>query len=102
VSPTNNINTSSYISFTYISYIFICRSFKNELAYFSKYIQPTQILLPIIILEDFTKPSFLNFQLFKNMLTDELIVVVLVSLVPIIIFTPVGLFTNIMSTFLLF
>jgi hypothetical protein len=54
---------------------------KKGLSYFEKYIKPTPILLPINILEDFTKPLSLSFRLFGNILADELVVVVLVSLV---------------------
>ncbi|KAI3942625.1 hypothetical protein MKW92_015751 [Papaver armeniacum] len=49
--------------------IFLCWSYQKRIGLFGKYIQPTPILLPINILEDFTKPL-------------SLIVVVLVSLVP--------------------
>ena len=44
------------------------------LSYFSKYIKPTPILLPINVLEDFTKPLSLSFRLFGNILADELVV----------------------------
>uniref|UniRef100_K7MWR1 Uncharacterized protein n=1 Tax=Glycine max TaxID=3847 RepID=K7MWR1_SOYBN len=69
----------------------------KRLAYFNKYIQPTSILLPINILEDFTKPLSLSFRLFKNILADEVVVVVLVSLVSLVIPIPImflGLFTS--------
>lgn len=67
------------------------------MSYFKKYIQPTPILLPINVLEDFTKPLSLSFRLFGNILADELVVAVLVSLVPLIIPIPLiflGLFTS--------
>ncbi|KAF1862735.1 hypothetical protein Lal_00039999 [Lupinus albus] len=70
---------------------------KKGLAYFGKYIQPTPILLSINILEDFTKPLSLSFRLFGNILADELVVVVLVSLVPLVVPIPVmilGLFKS--------
>ena len=70
---------------------------KKGLSYFEKYIKPTPILLPINILEDFTKPLSLSFRLFGNILADELVVVVLVSLVPLVVPIPVmflGLFTS--------
>jgi len=54
-------------------------------------------LLPINILEDFTKPLSLSFRLFGNILADELVVGVLVTLVPLIIPIPLillGLFTS--------
>ena len=68
-----------------------------KINYFKKYIQPTPILLPINVLEDFTKPLSLSFRLFGNILADELVVAVLVSLVPLIIPVPLiflGLFTS--------
>jgi F-type H+-transporting ATPase subunit a len=45
---------------------------KKGLGYFGKYIKPTPILLPINILEDFTKPLSLSFRLSGNILADEL------------------------------
>ncbi|MFQ6642492.1 hypothetical protein Gotur_017245 [Gossypium turneri] len=68
-----------------------------QLGYFNKYIQPTPIILPINILEDFTNPLSVSFQLFGNVLVDELVVVFPVSLVPLIV--PIltvflGLFTS--------
>ena len=58
---------------------------KKGLGYFANYIQPIPILLPIKILEDFTKPLSLSFRLFGNILADELVVSVLVLLVPLFI-----------------
>ncbi|KAI3858229.1 hypothetical protein MKW92_014058 [Papaver armeniacum] len=83
--------------FTHVRGIFLCGSYQKGLGYFGKYIQPTPILLPINILEDFTKPLSLSFRLFGNILADELVVVVLVSLVPSVVPIPVmflGLFTS--------
>ena len=54
-------------------------------------------LLPINLLEDFSKPLSLSFRLFGNILADELVVAVLVSLVPLFVPIPVmllGLFTS--------
>ncbi|KAI3857429.1 hypothetical protein MKX03_024447 [Papaver bracteatum] len=96
-APTNDINTTvSLALLTSVAYFYADLS-KKGLGYFGKYIQPTQILLPINILEDFTKPLSLSFRLFGNILADELVVVVLVSLVPSVVPIPVmflGLFTS--------
>jgi len=96
-APTNDINTTVALALlTSVAYFYAGLS-KKGLAYFSKYIQPTPILLPINILEDFTKPLSLSFRLFGNILADELVVVVLVSLVPLVVPIPVmflGLFTS--------
>jgi len=62
---------------------------KKGLGYFKRYLEPTPILLPINILEDFTKPLSLSFRLFGNILADELTVSVLVLLVPLFIPLPI-------------
>lgn len=96
-APTNDINTTAGLAIlTSLAYFYAGLS-KKGLSYFSKYVEPTPILLPINILEDFTKPLSLSFRLFGNILADELVVAVLVSLVPLIVPIPLillGLFTS--------
>lgn len=96
-APTNDINTTVALALlTSLAYFYAGFS-KRGLGYFARYIEPTPILLPINILEDFTKPLSLSFRLFGNILADELVVAVLVLLVPLFIPLPVmvlGLFTS--------
>jgi F-type H+-transporting ATPase subunit a len=96
-APTNDINTTiSLALLTSITY-FYGGIKKKGFSYFGKYLQPTPILLPINILEDFTKPLSLSFRLFGNVLADELTVSVLTLLVPILIPLPImvlGLFAG--------
>lgn len=96
-APTNDINTTVALALlTSFSY-FSAGLSKNGLGYFSRYIEPTPILLPINLLEDFTKPLSLSFRLFGNVLADELVVSVFTLLVPIFIPLPVmilGLFAS--------
>nr|YP_009398677.1 ATP synthase CF0 subunit IV [Kuetzingia canaliculata]ARW67863.1 ATP synthase CF0 subunit IV [Kuetzingia canaliculata] len=96
-APTNDINTTVALSLlTSIAYFYAGLS-KNGLSYFLRYIEPTPVLLPINILEDFTKPLSLSFRLFGNILADELVVSVFTLLVPILIPLPVmilGLFAS--------
>ncbi len=96
-APTNDINTTVALALlTSISYFYAGIS-KKGLGYFKRYIEPAAFLLPINILEDFTKPVSLSFRLFGNILADELVVGVLVSLVPLIIPIPImllGVFTS--------
>nr|QCI08703.1 ATP synthase CF0 subunit IV [Sphondylothamnion multifidum] len=96
-APTNDINTTVALSLlTSIAYFYAGLT-KNGLGYFSRYIEPTPVLLPINILEDFTKPLSLSFRLFGNILADELVVSVFTLLVPILIPLPVmilGLFAS--------
>ena len=96
-APTNDINTTVALSLlTSLSYFYAGLS-KNGIGYFARYIEPTPVLLPINILEDFTKPLSLSFRLFGNILADELVVAVFTLLVPLFVPLPVmilGLFAS--------
>jgi F-type H+-transporting ATPase subunit a len=96
-APTNDINTTVALALlTSIAYFYAGFS-KKGLGYFKRYIQPAAFLLPINVLEDFTKPLSLSFRLFGNILADELVVGVLIALVPLVVPIPImllGLFTS--------
>nr|YP_010619658.1 ATP synthase CF0 subunit IV [Tayloriella tenebrosa]WAX03671.1 ATP synthase CF0 subunit IV [Tayloriella tenebrosa] len=96
-APTNDINTTVALSLLTSLAYFYAGLTKNGLGYFLRYIEPTPVLLPINVLEDFTKPLSLSFRLFGNILADELVVSVFTLLVPILIPLPVmilGLFAS--------
>jgi len=88
-APTNDINTTVALALlTSFAYFYAGLS-KKGLGYFKRYIEPIPLLLPINILEDFTKPLSLSFRLFGNVLADELTITVLTSLVPLVIPLPI-------------
>lgn len=88
-APTNDINTTVALALlTSFAYFYAGLS-KKGLGYFKRYIEPIPLLLPINILEDFTKPLSLSFRLFGNVLADELTITVLTSLVPLIVPLPI-------------
>lgn len=96
-APTNDINTTVALALLTSTAYFYAGLRKKGFQYFQKYIEPTPILFPINVLEDFTKPLSLSFRLFGNILADELVVAVLVSLVPLFVPIPLillGLFTS--------
>ena len=96
-APTNDINTTIALALLVSIFYFFGGLRKKGLGYFKRYIQPTPILLPINILEDFTKPLSLSFRLFGNILADELTVSVLTILVPLFIPLPImglGIFAS--------
>lgn len=88
-APTNDINTTVALALLTSLTYFYAGLRKKGLGYFKRYLEPTPILLPINILEDFTKPLSLSFRLFGNVLADELTISVLVLLVPLIIPLPI-------------
>ena len=96
-APTNDINTTVALSLlTSISYFYAGIS-KKGLGYFKRYVSPAVFLLPINVLEDFTKPLSLSFRLFGNIVAEELVVAVLISLVPLVVPIPImllGVFTS--------
>lgn len=96
-APTNDINTTACLAIL-TSLTYFSAGFKIKgIGYFKRYVKPSAFLLPINIIEDFIKPLSLNFRLFGNILADELVVAVLVSLVPILVPVPVmvlGLFAS--------
>ena len=90
-APTNDINTTVALALlTSLAYFYAGLS-KKGLGYFKRYIEPIPLLLPINILEDFTKPLSLSFRLFGNVLADEITVSVLTTLVPLVIPLPIML-----------
>jgi F-type H+-transporting ATPase subunit a len=96
-APTGDINTTVALALLTSLAYFYAGFRKRGLGYLAKYIEPQPFLLPINILEDFTKPLSLSFRLFGNILADELVVGVLVLLVPFVVPIPVmllGLFTS--------
>lgn len=96
-APTNDINTTVALALLTSFAYFFAGLRKKGLGYFVRYIEPTPILLPINILEDFTKPLSLSFRLFGNILADELVVSVLTLLVPLFVPLPamvLGLFAS--------
>ena len=96
-APTNDINTTAGLALLTSLAYFSAGLSKKGLGYFKRYIEPIPLLLPINILEDFTKPLSLSFRLFGNVLADELTVSVLTSLVPLFIPLPImllGLFAG--------
>ena len=96
-APTNDINVTVALALlTSVAYFYAGLS-KKGLGYFKVYIEPIPVLLPLKILEDFTKPLSLSFRLFGNVLADELTISVLTSLVPLVIPLPImmlGLFAG--------
>lgn len=96
-SPTNDINTTACLALLTSLMYFGAGLKAKGLKYFARYIKPSVFLLPINIIEDFTKPLSLNFRLFGNIVADELTVGVLCSLVPILVPIPImilGLFAS--------
>jgi F-type H+-transporting ATPase subunit a len=96
-APTSDINTTVALALLVSLAYFYAGFSRKGLKHFEYYVEPTPIMLPFRIIEDFTRPLSLSFRLFGNILADELVVGVLVLLVPLFVPLPVmilGLFTS--------
>ena len=96
-APTADINTTVAMALLVSLSYFYAGLSRKGLRYFEYYVEPTPIMLPFKIVEDFTKPLSLSFRLFGNIMADELTVSVLVLLLPLFVPLPMmflGLFTS--------
>lgn len=96
-APTGDLNTTVGLALLVSLLYFWAGLSRRGLSYFSRYVEGSPFLLPIWVLEDFTRPLSLSFRLFGNILADELVVAVFVLLVPLfvpLLVMALGLFTS--------
>ena len=96
-APTNDINLTACLALITSHATFYTGFSEFGWVYPMKYFRPVAYLVPLNLLEEFSKPLSLSFRLLGNILADELTLGVLYGLVPIAIPIPVfllGLFTS--------
>jgi F-type H+-transporting ATPase subunit a len=96
-APTADSNTTIALALLVSLAYFYAGLSRKGFRFFEYYVDPTPIMVPFKIVEDFTRPLSLSMRLFGNILADELVVAVLVFLVPLVVPVPVmllGLFTS--------
>ena len=91
-SPTNDLNVTVALALFVSIYYFGFGISKKGIKYFKHYLQPFWFLLPINILEDFTRPLTLALRLFGNIIAGEIIIMLALTFVPFLIPIPVMLF----------
>lgn len=85
-SPTNDINTTLALALIVVFYYIAAGISEKGFGYFKHYFQPMWFMFPFNILEDFTRPMSLSLRLFANILTGELIILILLSIAPVWLF----------------
>jgi len=81
-APTADINTTVALALLVSLAYFYAGLSRKGFRYFEYYVEPTPIMLPFKIVEDFTKPLSLSFRLFGNMFAGEVLLTVIVFLLP--------------------
>lgn len=90
-APTNDLNLTVALAVIVVIYYIASGVAKKGLSYFKHYITPP-FMLPLNVLEDFTRPFSLALRLFANILAGEILITVLVGLIPLIVPIPMMLF----------
>jgi F-type H+-transporting ATPase subunit a len=91
-SPTNDLNVTAGLAILVVIYYFYAGISKKGLSFFKHYMQPYWFLLPINILEDFTRPLTLALRLFGNILAGEIMLGFAVGIFPLFLPIPIMFF----------
>jgi F-type H+-transporting ATPase subunit a len=84
-APTADINVTAGLALATSHAYFYAGFQTRSFGYLERYVSPVAYLLPINLLEDFSKPLSLSFRLLGNIMADELTIAVLSSLVAFIV-----------------
>ena len=87
-APTADINVTAGLALATSHAYFYAGFQTRSFGYLERYVSPVAYLLPINLLEDFSKPLSLeseHFRLLGNIMADELTIAVLSSLVAFIV-----------------
>ena len=87
--PTSNVNVTGTLAVIVALSLFYFGIREKGMGYFKHFISPVPVLLPINILETFTRPLSLALRLFGNIYGEEMVVAVLLGLMPILLPLPI-------------
>lgn len=87
--PTSNVNVTGTLAVIVALSLFYFGIKEKGMGYFKHFISPVPVLLPINILETFTRPLSLALRLFGNIYGEEMVVAVLLGLMPILLPLPI-------------
>ncbi|GMT43015.1 MAG: ATP synthase subunit a [bacterium] len=104
-SPTSNLNTNVALAVTVFAVYNIVGIQKHGIAYFKQFLGPiwwmTPLMLPIEIISHVARPVTLAVRLFGNIKGEDLVILVLGFLIPLILPVPMmafAVFTSILQT----
>ena len=87
--PTSNVNVTGTLAVIVALSLFYFGIKEKGMGYFKHFVSPVVVLLPINILETFTRPLSLALRLFGNIYGEEMVVAVLLGLMPILLPLPI-------------
>lgn len=81
-SPTNDINAVFGLAILVMVVNFLVGIYRNGLGFFSHFVKPFPLMLPLNIVEELAKPVTMSLRLFGNILAGEILLIVLYQLAP--------------------
>ncbi|MDY6842748.1 MAG: F0F1 ATP synthase subunit A [Thermodesulfobacteriota bacterium] len=107
LSPTSSLNTTVACAFTVFFYYNYIGIKTHGFKYLKKFIGPNiyiaPIMFPIEVISHLSRPLSLSVRLFGNIMGEDLILVILFSLVPYLVPLPMmfmAIFTSVIQTFI--
>jgi len=104
-SPTSNVNTNAALAVVVFIVYHAVGIKKHGVAYFKQFLGPVwwliPLMLPIEIISHFARPITLAVRLFGNVKGEDLVILVLLFLVPLLLPVPMmafAVFTSILQT----
>lgn len=82
-SPTNDLNTTLGLALLVIVMVHSLGLYTKGWHYITHFFEPTPIFFIINMVEEIAKPITLSFRLFGNILSGEILIIILLQLVPI-------------------
>lgn len=96
--PTMDLSTTAAFGvFTIIVVQLIGIRNKGFIEYLKHFLSPTPVLAPLNIIEECVKPVSLSLRLFGNMFGEEMVVVILFTLVPLFVPIPIQMLGILMA-----
>jgi F-type H+-transporting ATPase subunit a len=96
-APTNDLNLTVALAVSVLLYYIGSGVALKGISYFKHYFQPSWLMAPLNIMEDFIRPLTLSLRLFANILAGEVLVMVLGGLI-LIVLTPEGAMGFVLKT----
>jgi F-type H+-transporting ATPase subunit a len=101
--PTGSLSTTAALAITVFVAVPLYGIRRQGLDYFREYLKPTPVMLPLNILSDVSRTLALAVRLFGNVMSSNMIVAILLSIVPLffpLVMQALGLLTGVIQAYI--
>jgi len=83
MSPTADVNTTLGMALMVFILVQILGLYYRKAKYFKHFVEPFVFFLPLVLVEELSKPLTLSFRLYGNIYAGEVLIAVLLGLIPL-------------------